>query len=843
MAEFLANKPANEIYFADDWGRKMNSGITIDKATSWSQEILDDLFGNWHRLRVIMRQHELTLNKRWLKKTAVQRKATLLEFAKELPQMHRPELAIFRNKDLPKKIKPDIDRETAMYFPQLNVEDLSQPKNLLLMLDSRSRNFPSVFAPTDLKTIRQATMMQKICPLYVHSHTMYLNGQNDRGTYGHIVSWKDDPTAITTYYQGVAPDPGLGLMILKIQKKITHFLVLCCVGILHDIPQYDAAMNPMNDFTEFEVLKTLLRLEDKICSDLLLIGKGNMMERILEAPYRTPDTFDSGRLRSLVDAKHHQVHDQLMLLREDPGYFAEHIEETCSYTREALVSVSTEPRFMYLSAGDRNDIIRQVLHYYLSQALIWKDILRLIDDLTTSYRAVRSQIKPGEALPERYTEAVFRLETVLIQLVVGELWFLQQILAATPTFQQYITMKVSNGMEVRKVGGESLLSDVVINHAFLNARYQALLTLQYSTDDLLFWLLLESLDSKIGGGCGCDLAIVFQEIELLITKDQKQKDRLTPTLLWMISDLALVAEILRQIQMSTFRERLMFNYSDEEKVIWEQTSLVKVNKLGMSFIKQADFAPLIPDLRVFDYPWDKPRTATSTAQLRTAEQALDAFWAGVDELCVSKIGSSFQDIAGDQITPSNIQRTLPWIPVIQEETFPDTFGVRHSLLALVESTKRTIEATQTLSPREKTKTRAPPPKIPLSETSPETATPDHEPDDTISITTPRIKIKKKAFNTFAALFGKPVADTLPGEIPWSDFKRAMVNVGFGAEKLQGSAWLFASSSGNIIFHEPHPESKMPMQWARRIARRLSRNFGWTMETFVLENRTTEGAAQ
>lgn len=122
-----------------------------------------------------------------------------------------------------------------------------------------------------------------------------------------------------------------------------------------------------------------------------------------------------------------------------------------------------------------------------------------------------------------------------------------------------------------------------------------------------------------------------------------------------------------------------------------------------------------------------------------------------------------------------------------------------------------------LAVRHKTKTRVP------SANHMETDTPDVGAETTISTANaaiPRLVVKK-AFNTFAALFGKTVAETLTGKLPW--------NYRIGAEKLQGSAWLFKpaekSAFSSITFHEPHPDSKLPMQWARRIARRLNRNFG------------------
>ncbi|KAL8854456.1 MAG: hypothetical protein Q9221_000727 [Calogaya cf. arnoldii] len=317
-------------------------------------------------------------------------------------------------------------------------------------------------------------------------------------------------------------------------------------------------------------------------------------------------------------------------------------------------------------------------------------------------------------------------------------------------------------------------------------------------EDYLYWLLGEMQNWTEVLGWRCDLALLFQEIELLFAKDQKQKNRLTPSLFGVISDLALLTEVQRQLRLSLFRECPVFTWSDEEEHVYQETSAVLIKKIHDDFLDQTIFAPLVPDLRVFDYPSDKPRTPTTTAQIRSAERALDDFWANIDELCASKTGKSFNDIIGDWITSRDVERTPEWATNIKKESTPESYDVHHAMATLVERTE--------------------------TSTGP----------DTTENGAPKIPVKKKAFNTFAALFGKPVADKLPGELPWSDFKRAMVNVGFGAEKLQGSAWLFASEKGNIIFHEPHPESKLPMHWARRIARRLNRNFGWTMDTFALE---------
>lgn len=100
---------------------------------------------------------------------------------------------------------------------------------------------------------------------------------------------------------------------------------------------------------------------------------------------------------------------------------------------------------------------------------------------------------------------------------------------------------------------------------------------------------------------------------------------------------------------------------------------------------------------------------------------------------------------------------------------------------------------------------------------------------------PKFKVSKRGFKIFSTLFYTPSAADAPGEIPWSEFLSAMASVGFSLKKLDGSAWLFAPVddifSRSIIFHEPHPSSRIPFKIARRFGRRLERAFGWTGESF------------
>lgn len=55
-----------------------------------------------------------------------------------------------------------------------------------------------------------------------------------------------------------------------------------------------------------------------------------------------------------------------------------------------------------------------------------------------------------------------------------------------------------------------------------------------------------------------------------------------------------------------------------------------------------------------------------------------------------------------------------------------------------------------------------------------------------------ITLDKHAYKAIKALFHFATSDTgeFPKAVKWDEFKRAMVRIGFVAEKLQGSAWQF-----------------------------------------------------
>ncbi|KAF2211743.1 hypothetical protein CERZMDRAFT_98176 [Cercospora zeae-maydis SCOH1-5] len=67
------------------------------------------------------------------------------------------------------------------------------------------------------------------------------------------------------------------------------------------------------------------------------------------------------------------------------------------------------------------------------------------------------------------------------------------------------------------------------------------------------------------------------------------------------------------------------------------------------------------------------------------------------------------------------------------------------------------------------------------------------------------------------------------------FVQAMKNAGFTAEESAGSSVSFRSShGGSICFHRPHPDPVLHPIMLYAMAKRLTKWFGFTLETFVLK---------
>ncbi|KAJ6592453.1 hypothetical protein B0H19DRAFT_1055177 [Mycena capillaripes] len=114
-----------------------------------------------------------------------------------------------------------------------------------------------------------------------------------------------------------------------------------------------------------------------------------------------------------------------------------------------------------------------------------------------------------------------------------------------------------------------------------------------------------------------------------------------------------------------------------------------------------------------------------------------------------------------------------------------------------------------------------------------------EQDTTESSCLPPTAVSSKTHKVFSALFTATKDDEIALQqrsVAWKDIQTAFNELGFELLKTQGSAWTFRHADGpkTVTVHEPHPEPTMRFWEARRFDRRLTRRFGWTLSSFVLD---------
>jgi hypothetical protein len=252
-----------------------------------------------------------------------------------------------------------------------------------------------------------------------------------------------------------------------------------------------------------------------------------------------------------------------------------------------------------------------------------------------------------------------------------------------------------------------------------------------------------------------------------------------------------------------------------------------------------------PSRGKFAYPIERRRNEQNVEALRSAEENLDAFWAEIDRIMVSKGATLSGTAIGNLFNQGRIlQRNPPYIPrerkpaASREDQIDKDFYVSYQPISKIYS-GISGHSLALKEPAQKVKTRGKPQPSadaesltePLSNLSIETERHDQQ---------PTFAVDARALKVFRSLFFNPEINSTPGEIPWNDFLHAMTSVGFTVIKLYGSVWQFTPTKldvdRNIQFHEPHPKPKLAFNVARRFGRRLHRAYGWFGRMFVLAEK-------
>lgn len=726
-----------------------------------------------------------------------------------MPASHRPDFLAFR-KETERERDAGTKFRDAFMYPYINLEDLAKPRTLPLMLQSRARNAPDVFAFVDYDAAHLGFVSKAIVPPFLNEYTMVLTGRTTPKTYGELVSWDEDDSAFEYMISGKGMHPGQGLLVLEIQERVMRFLVDSCKRILHDIPTSDLT-------TEKWPIQSPVVLPQETIN-----GFASQTAMSAEAPYRLPKNIDLPRLESLLEAKKSAAEDHIWALREDPGYFAEAVLDYRDHRQETLKDTNgcSHP----LMGVGREDVFwRRVIGNVLTNAHlgleVWSELHTQVKELRRLQGRYEDQITADTDLPEEYLNALLRFRHYLNQALKVSIGQLKHCAYSSPPLRHLFVR----------------LPPVDPSTPMIKIMRRPEIKLERVEKEFIW--LLQTLIEDGSTLFFVGLTNVVDELERLIQSDAKVRMLISAHIADIFSDLSVISEALRQLKIyqpwaQTFENALV---SKEDGIKKEFAQHTQAWSLVMSAADGPDQKKIIrlgePIGAKFHYPVDKHRSKGNVDAMVSAEQKLDAFWRAVDE---NMRGRKIEGTALWRLLSQEkiLHRTPEWVQpekaAKQDPKHSVTVPLSELYLDLERRTQRTIDHTSSVARVPKPKTRGTP-----------TAAPDLPEPGLTPIqpaVQPTFSLNTRALKVFHTLFYTPTLNATPGEVSWVDFLHAMVATGFVPEKLYGSVWQFSPSGleveRSIQFHEPHPSGKLSYRVARRYGRRLNRAYGWEGKMFL-----------
>ena len=783
-------------------------------------ELSTDIFSKRAQLHGALERYEGPIRERWSSKTIKKREKILLSVWPDMPLTHRPDMGVLVKAPRVQFLSASKYRN-HFTWPYINLEDLSRSKTTLLMfLNSRGRHLPDAFAHADLDAVHVGLADSRFRLGELAGYTMHFLGQTTPETYGGLRAVGEDGRAVHWAESGTTMPIGHGLLTLRIQQGVMNFLLECCRKILHD--------KPIN-FLDKEV--GVVKEPDPIVGDPA--SRPSLAKLAAEAPYRVPAKLDFIRIQSLIAAKISDTKDHLLTLREDPGYFEEYITNWVQHGHESLLDTKgrKHPDFNTPETWTRE--IENMLVDGYTALTVWKLLHGQAGKLAQLKEQYEAKVNQEQCLPNDYGEALLEFRVTLKSAAHFILKAMMYSFHGSPNVRSlYVRESQLRQLErgvatVMPKSGKSTSSPMV-----------RLLEILW-TDGTSFPIRLPTMMDQIGR---------------MISSDISQKNLLSPLLIHYVSDLSVAGECLRQLDL--YQPWINALQSKQGKSRTKHNSEEAMTPLH-DFLKSFnfhDFSKGHPSDGRFHYPVWKRRSREVVGAMRRAESNLDNFWADFDDRVAQKANMPERFSLSNFVGDYHINRTPEWaapardgqIQNIQKDpiAFEEPLQVLERSPHPSEDRPHRLEKANQSTVKAKIKTRGTPRRTENPAPATHTETPNPPPVR---------KVDKRAFKAFSFLFFTPSASSpasdaaAGGELLWKDFLHAMGSAGFGVEKMYGSAWQFTPTSldveRSISFHEPHPDSKLAWQVARRYGRRLNRAYGRDGASFALAEKAGEGESK
>jgi hypothetical protein len=783
---------------------------TLYEARTWSKHFVGIITQDFSRLNRIISQHEEALRRIWLSKTAEEKTAILQKARSRIPKRTTRVWGSDKSTDLFDFIAPHI-----------NVEDLLTPGAFITFMSSRGRNRPESFAFTELTycgvsdEIMGANNLQSHVMACVSSHGM---------SYGQIALARDVGGARKFLLRGQGVRLVKGILILQIQIAIYSFLARCG-DIMLSTPHEPSAPKSIN-----------IRKKAVSGSRISEHGFRSIKDDARKSPFAFPAPVDLSSLRALVYAKLADLEDHVWALRSDPGYFEE-VWNSHYENRPEMIRAFDGQRHP-LNSGHRefailSSVVRDVVTNSFSALSAFQEVAGKIEKLDAAFK--RPLDRSGEEEDAAETLASLFLELRIV------LWDI------TNQLRQTLAISFITTPGLRKFWFRTNFAP--ISHINIPFSYRRTVVDKSPVTRRLFDIIKDIIDMASMDFRFSDFYDCVLRFEDLMEEEPEAKQYISPYVASLLSHFSVAAECTRQLRLC--HPWSIASDEDIEKMIWQDPFALMMRPTPMDpMLEIWNYDQTITQLSDptdgrFKHPLDKPRTRKTVLQMRAAEDNLERFWIAMDKFTRRKTGKTWFELLEHDISSRHCyRRTEPWTNTAKMKS-PRSHEERTSLVSAyvpIEEWAHDVSLDVTgnfkrLDIKEKQKTRRDrEPSAPTQDCTP-TQVPEVRglPDE--SVNSAKYLVDQRSLKVFSSLFYTPGARHIPGEIPWTEFLHAMVEVGFSVVSLPGSAWHFARDANNsesIQIHEPHPNSKLSFIQLRRIGHRLADKYGWTGDMFQLK---------
>ncbi|KAJ6198353.1 hypothetical protein J3E72DRAFT_374361 [Bipolaris maydis] len=770
-------------------------------ASSLGESICKD----YNDLNKIIIRHEATIRKRWLKKTQVQRRDILLKAWPNMPQTHRPDYTEVNGSLNYHKLSNNLreclgtdDKKTppsaSKIWPFINLEDLTKPKSLLIFLNTRGRNVPSMFTLTEEVFSPLAVMSMCSYELELDQYSLQVSNETTPGLYVKMspVDKAQDPSQPSE--SKLTECPRRGIHHLFIQHKIIAFLAVCSKLILHDMDHdmlYCSAIQEEPPSSELE-----------LPSDL---GFTTFADTLMVAPYRNRGSVEFLRLRAYFDALCTNAKDHILALREDPSYFADAFKDICEHSSGLIldcyeqISPQVDSKcFLMCNAA------KLVTNAY-SMFFSWRELYHMADLLSKT--SMQNQRGDFATLLTEFNCTVGHVFKLIYQML--------ECASMSPNVRKYYI----------RAGSHIIMQ---------RWKIRSLEEFQLMSSFECFNRGEDSEDVE-----GAALYLLLDHVTKIMQENKAARDLVSPRVSELFAQMSVIGECAMQLSVwCGTPQGSSFDLSKPHPHAHRNGFYEWLDHLDHGYMPVHLINPFRGKL---DYPAYKARNPKTVRAMREAEDNLDKFWAYVDNSYKRKTGISQHEVIRKCIAEGGpMQRTPAWedhvkSKSIQSEQLESIYqpfsGFSHNRDMQITGA---FDRLAVVGEKIKAKTKGSPESV-MGVDVPQTHMCGTDDEENV----PQVfMLDKRALKVMKTLFHVPQFDhdDLPKGVKWHEFKRAMAHIGFAVEKLQGSAWQFTPGESlhvrrAIQFHEPHPVSDITYIMAKRFGRRLERVYGWNSASF------------